>query len=251
MQAPVDKAEHKRGSRKMHVITPEIRDSEHRKWIFLSLIVPCSSDCGMQHIFRRTFVPQKSSPSHNVNGRTRCPRPATESGPRHSSARLRSRTGCAPGGQCCLEINPFPLSEFPCRDLQTEKLWKNTGISAFFKFLCIQVSFGTLLAPTEQWRRLSAWWDRTSALTLQESKEGKVRKLACSRSYGCVARAGSSCREACFGKCLGGKGKGLVPFPFLFAPSAALRTHDESAGMRAGLLRGNSTCQGETNGRSL
>lgn len=41
-------------------------------------------------------------------------------------------------------------------------------------------------------------------------KEGKVRKLACSRSHGCVARAGSSCRENCFGGSRGGKGDGFV-----------------------------------------
>ena len=39
-------------------------------------------------------------------------------------------------------------------------------------------------------------------------------KLACSRSHGCVARAGSSCRRVCANKLNGGKGEGLVLPPF-------------------------------------
>ena len=61
-------------------------------------------------------------------------------------------------------------------------------------------------------------------------KEGKVRKLACSRSHGCVARAGSSCRENCFGGSRGGKGDGFV-HPLFCCAMLFLRavTHDEVA----------------------
>jgi hypothetical protein len=61
-------------------------------------------------------------------------------------------------------------------------------------------------------------------------KEGKVRKLACSRSHGCVARAGSSCRENCFGNSPGGKGDGFV-HPLFCCAMLFFRvvTHDEVA----------------------
>ena len=61
---------------------------------------------------------------------------------------------------------------------------------------------------------MTAWWDPAFAVTLQGFKGGKVRKLACSRSHGCVARAGCSCREIYFGMFLGKRRGRIRSSPF-------------------------------------
>ena len=64
---------------------------------------------------------------------------------------------------------------------------------------------------------MTAWWDPAFAVTLQGFKGGKVRKLACSCSHGCVARAGCSCREIYFGMFLGKRRGRIRPSPFFTA----------------------------------
>lgn len=70
-------------------------------------------------------------------------------------------------------------------------------------------------------RQTTAWWDPASAETLQGFEGGKVRKLACSRSHGCVARAGSSCREESL-RCISRWKRGRIrPSPFFLKDEVA------------------------------
>lgn len=159
------------------------------------------------------------------------------------STHVETETGCSGGGQCCLEIDPFPLTGFLCHGEQKQIVPKNTAISAIASI----TSHSSFFWHAGCYTRLS------EAVVCVVGPDSRINSAGVKGGEGQETRlfpltwvrgpSGKLLPRNLFRQVPRWKGERPRAFPLSFCAEFGIASHDESAGMRAAIPCGNSRCR--------